>query len=148
MMALRYFALVAGIVYALVGILGFVPGVIQTPPPDAPALTEGSGYGYLLGLFPVNLWHNVVHLVVGVIGVIAWYQSVFWSRQFARGLAVFYGLLTVMGLIPQLSTVFGFIPIFGHNIWLHGLTAIVAAYFGWLAQVHLEEPAAAARIKA
>ena len=139
-MAMRYFALAAGIAYVLVGLLGFVPGATQSPPADAPGLTTGSGYGYLLGLFPVNVWHNVVHLIVGVAGLAAWYYGFDWSRQFARGLAVFYGVLAVMGLIPQLSTTFGVIPIFGHDVWLHALTAAAAAYFGWAASVDAREP--------
>jgi Domain of unknown function (DUF4383) len=36
-----------------------------------------------------------------------------------------------MGLIPVLNTTFGFIPLFGHDIWLHALIAIGAAYFGF-----------------
>ena len=52
-MAARYFALVAGIAYVLVGLLGFVPGATQAPPADAPGLTADSGYGYLFGLFAV-----------------------------------------------------------------------------------------------
>ncbi len=143
-MATRYFALAAGIAYMLVGLIGFIPGATQSPPADAPGLTADSGYGYLLGLFPVNVWHNVVHLFVGVAGLAAWYYGFDWSRQFARGLAVVYGILAVMGLIPQLSTTFGLIPIFGHDVWLHALTGIAAAYFGWKAPVSTYEPATAA----
>ena len=145
-MATRYFALAAGIAYVFVGLLGFVPGATQAPPADAPAVTADSWYGYLLGLFPVNVWHNVVHLVVGALGLVAYYRGFDWLRPYARGLAVFYGILAVMGLIPQLSTTFGLIPIFGHDVWLHALTAIVAAYFGWMAPVGAREPAHAARI--
>lgn len=38
-----------------------------------------------------------------------------------------------MGLPPVLNTVFGLIPIFGHDVWLHALTALIAAYFGFKA---------------
>ena len=55
------------------------------------------------------------------------------ARNYARGLAIFYGLLAIMGLIPGLNTTFGLIPIFGHDIWLHALSALVAAYFGFMA---------------
>jgi hypothetical protein len=51
--------------------------------------------------------------------------------SFARGLAIFYAALTIMGLIPVLNTTFGLIPIFSHDIWLHAVTAGVAAYFGF-----------------
>ena len=36
-----------------------------------------------------------------------------------------------MGLIQVLSTTFGLIPLYGHDVWLHALLAIVAAYFGF-----------------
>jgi hypothetical protein len=45
------------------------------------------------------------------------------------GLMIFYGTLAVMGLIPVLNTSFGLIPILGHDVWLHALTALAAAYF-------------------
>ena len=57
--------------------------------------------------------------------------------MFARGLTVVYGVLAVMGLIPVLNTTFGLIPIFGHDVWLHAGTAILAAYFGWMHHVDL-----------
>jgi len=27
---------------------------------------------------------------------------------------------------------FGFVPIFGHDVWLHAFTAALGIYFGWL----------------
>jgi hypothetical protein len=141
-MAVRYFALAAGIIYTLVGLMGFVPGANQPPAPGAPDLAVDSGYGYLMGLFPINVLHNIVHLAVGVLGLVA-YRAFRSARTYARGLAVFYGLLAVMGLIPGLDTTFGLIPIFGHDVWLHALTAAAAAYFGWAAPVDAREPAVA-----
>jgi hypothetical protein len=35
-MAIRYFAIAAGVVYTLVGLLGFVPGINVEAPPNAP----------------------------------------------------------------------------------------------------------------
>jgi hypothetical protein len=124
------FALLAGIVYILVGVLGFVPGIVQPPPAEAPALAVPSGYGYLLGLFPINILHNVVHLLIGVWGYVA-SRTAAGARTFAQSLTVFYGLLAVMGLVPGFDTSLGLIPIFGHDVWLHAATAIVAAYFGF-----------------
>ncbi|MDQ4076494.1 MAG: DUF4383 domain-containing protein [Chloroflexota bacterium] len=128
-MATRYFALIAGIVYLVIGLMGFVPGLLQVPA-GAPPLTVDALYGYLLGLFPVNVLHSIVHLAIGVLGLLA-YRDFDWARTYARGLAIFYGLLAIMGLIPGLRTTFGLIPLFGHDVWLHALTALVAAYFGW-----------------
>lgn len=134
-MAVRYFAIAAGLVYVLVGLMGFVPGLNVEGPPDAPDLTVDSFYGYLLGLFPVNLLHNLVHLAIGAWGIWGYANGIPGSRMFARGLAVVYGILAVMGLIPVLNTTFGLIPIFGHDVWLHAGTALLAAYFGWFHRV-------------
>ena len=135
-MTTRTFALLAGIAYVVAGILGFLPGITQPPPADAPHLAVQTGYGYLLGLFPINLMHNLVHLVLGAWGMMA-SRSFLAARSYARGLAIIYGLLTVMGLFPGLNTVFGLVPIFGHDLWLHGLTALAALYFGWRAPAEI-----------
>lgn len=134
-MAIRYFAVATGIVYALIGLMGFIPGANVPGPPNAPPLAIDSFYGYLLGLFPVNIVHNLVHLAVGAWGIWGYSNGIPGSRSFARGLTVLYGLLAVMGLIPGLNTTFGLVPIYGHDVWLHALTAALAAYFGWFHRV-------------
>ena len=126
----RYFALVLGIVYAAVGVLGFVPALRTPMPPGAPDLAVAGGYGLLFGLFPVNVVHNLGHLGVGVWGIAA-YATYPAARTYARALAVMFGVLAVMGFFPVLGTLFGLAPLFGHDIWLHALTAIAAGYFGW-----------------
>jgi hypothetical protein len=131
-MSVRLFALISGIVYLLIGILGFIPGFVAAPV-GAPGLAVDAGYGYLFGIFPINVLHNIVHLSVGFWGVLS-YRSYSGSRTYSKGLAIFYGLLAIMGLFPILRTTFGLIPIFGHDIWLHALTAIIAAYFGFVAK--------------
>jgi len=126
----RSFARVIGIMFLTVGVLGFIPGLKSPPPLSAPHLAVEGGYGLLLGLFPVNWIHNLVHLAVGVIG---WSSSrtMVDARRFARGLTFFYGTLALMGVIPALNSLFGLAPLFGHDIWLHAGTAAVAAYFGF-----------------
>ena len=129
-MTTRNFAMILGIVFVAVGLLGFFPGVVSAPRAGAPDLAVDTGYGYLLGLFPINVLHNFVHIAVGIWGITT-SRTLAGSLSFARGLAIFYGLLTIMGLIPGLNTTFGLIPIFGHDVWLHAVTAGVAAYFGF-----------------
>ena len=86
----------------------------------------------MLGLFPVNVVHHLVHLLVGVLGIAA-YRAFDSARLYARGLAIVYGVLAVMGLISaaNLHTMFGLTPLFSHDVWLHAGTAVIAAYFGW-----------------
>ena len=135
-MAIRYFAIAYGIVFLLVGIAGFIPGLVTQPAEVAdPAV---GGHGHLLGLFPVNPLHNLVHLAFGIWGVVA-YRSLSASRLYAQAVAVIYAILAVMGFIPALNTMFGLVPLYGHDIWLHAVLAAVAAYFGW--GVRAETPA-------
>jgi hypothetical protein len=128
----RYFALILGIIYALVGLMGFVQGFLQPPTPGNPPVTLDLLHGDLLGIFPVNILHTLVHLLVGIWGILA-YRSWEASRTFARAVAIIFGVLTIMGLIPGLQTTFGLIPLHSNDIWLHALTTALAAYFGWVA---------------
>ncbi|TMH62891.1 MAG: DUF4383 domain-containing protein, partial [Betaproteobacteria bacterium] len=124
------FALIIGIAYLGAGILGLIPAALVPPPIDAPPTNFTLLYGYLLGLFPVNLLHSLVHIVIGAWGISAW-SGRSSSISFARGLAILYGALAVLGMFPLLNTAMGMIPIHGNDVWLHGITAVVAAYFGW-----------------
>lgn len=138
----RYFALVVGGAFMLAGIAGFIPFFTPHAPPDAPHLLVDANYGLLLGLFPVNLIHNLFHLGVGVTGILA-FRSYASALQFSRFLGVALGILTLMGLIPSLNTGFGLWPLYGHDIWLHGLEAVIGIYLGFFAgqksQVRVEK---------
>jgi hypothetical protein len=124
------FALIIGIAYLAAGLLGLVPAALRPPPPDAPPTQFTFLYGYLLGLFPVNVLHSAVHLAIGAWGLAAW-RGLSNPYLYARTLAMFYGALAILGLVPGLNTLFGLLPIHGHDVWLHAGTAAVAAYFGW-----------------
>ena len=128
----RTFALIFGIIYLLVGILGFIPG-LYTHTTDMPHPSVETGHGYLLGIFPINILHNIVHLLIGLWGLLA-SRSISGARLYAQVLAVVYGLLAIMGLIPATNMTFGLIPIHGNDVWLHALSALIAAYFGFVAR--------------
>lgn len=129
-MGIRYFALVYGTVFAIAGIAGFIPFLVTPYGIGEPSLTVTAGAGKLLGLFPINVLHNLVHIAFGIWGLAIW-KSLDNSRIYARSVAVIYGLLTLMGLFSGLQTTFGLIPLQSHDVWLHLVLAAVAAYFGW-----------------
>jgi hypothetical protein len=129
-MSVRTFALIIGIAFTAAGILGFIPALVTEPPAGAPDLAVDAGHGRLLGLFPVNALHNVVHLAIGVLGLLA-YRRASSAIAYSRGLAIFYGALALLGLIPAANTLFGLVPIYSHDIWLHAATALAGVYFGW-----------------
>ena len=125
----RIFVLILGIVFLAAGILGMFPQALM---PAHDNVTVHALHGRLIGLFPVNVLHSAVHVLFGIWGIVA-FRNFLAAKTYARVVAVAYGLLTIMGLIPGLNTVFGLIPIYGNDVWLHALIAIVAAYFGFMA---------------
>lgn len=128
-MSVQMFARIFGIVFLIVGVGGFVPGLTQ--PHIHPNLEVQAFSGMELGLFPVNVLHNIVHIAFGVWGLIA-AKTAGSSRMYARVVAIAYAALTVLGLIPMTNTTFGLVPIYGHDVWLHAVLAAVAAYFGFI----------------
>ena len=73
-----------------------------------------------------------MHIAFGIWGLVA-YRGYSASVTYARAVAVIYALLFVLGLIPGVSTLFGLVPLYGHDVWLHLALAAVAAYFGFVA---------------
>ena len=134
------FALFIGVAYLSIGLLGLIPAALVPPPAGAPPTRFDVMYGYLLGLFPVNVLHSVVHLVIGAWGILCWH-GITNPKLFARALAIFYGALALIGLIPGVDTLFGMLPVYGNTIWLHAVTAVVAVYFGWRSEILVEHRA-------
>jgi hypothetical protein len=133
-MITRRFALLLGVVFVIVGILGFVPGVnsMHGDNHGGKLIVTGPGHGDLLGLFHVNLLHNLVHILFGVGGIVA-ARTFPAARGYARFVAVAYALLAVLGLIQtgNVWNTFGLIPISGYDVWLHALIAAAAAFVGF-----------------
>lgn len=127
-MAIGTLAMVFGVVFLLVGVLGFIAA---PPPPDALPLTMNHGHGLALGLFPVNTLHNIVHLLFGALGLMAARGMLMSARTYFQFLAVAYALLAVLGALPATQTTFGLIPIYGNDVWLHALIAVAAGVIGF-----------------
>src|SRR5512146_2809652 len=99
-MGTRYFALIFGIIYLIVGILGLIPGLLT--PSTAPGVTVNVLNGDLFGVFPVNIIHTLIHLIIGIWGIIA-YRTFSASRSYARVTGVIFIVLFIFGLIPGLN---------------------------------------------
>jgi hypothetical protein len=168
-MNLRTMARVFGVVFLLVGVLGFVPGITRMHDTlhtggatstggtataaggddDAypPLRVGGPGHGDLLGLFHVNVLHNIVHVLFGVWGLAA-AGSFGGARNYFRGVGVIYAVLAVLGLLPPpFNNTFGLIPIHGHDVWLHAVLALAGLYLGFAAKARdVTEPRADAPV--
>lgn len=110
----RIYAIAFGAVYTLVGLVGFTAST---------TLATAN-----LAVFPVNVLHNVVHLLVGLAGLGAFFTGQ--TITYARGMAILFAILTVAGFLPQ--PLLGLVPLGGADILLHAATALLAAAAGWL----------------
>jgi hypothetical protein len=118
-------------VFIIIGVLGFtVPGGMQ--------MGDAASAPKLLGLFPVNLLHNLVHILFGVWGLAA-------ARSFSGAVAfcklggMIYLALAVIGIVAPTS--FGLIPIGGNDVFLHTVFGVLLVWAGFMAK---EEVGAAA----
>ena len=75
----------------------------------------------LLGIFPVNLVHNLVHLLFGAWGV-ASSRSLGATRAYLAGAGIIYLLLACIGFVAPDG--FGLVPLGGADIGLHAFLAL------------------------
>jgi hypothetical protein len=115
-------AALVGVVFLLVGVLGFIPG-ITTHYGDLSFAGHDSG-AKLLGIFQVSILHNIVHLLFGVAGLVL-AKSADGARTFLLGGGSVYLLLWILGLAGGGD----WIPANTADNWLHfvlGLAMILA----------------------
>ena len=122
-MTVQRLAQVFGWIFVLVAAWGFfVSGGSMEAGSDAPAI---------LGLFPVNVLHNLAHLLLGIWGILA-ARSFGAARDYARIAGILYRLLAVLGYVDP--TAFGTMPLGGGDIALHAVLGVVLACVGFTAK--------------
>ncbi|MEU6158975.1 DUF4383 domain-containing protein [Streptomyces sp. NPDC047130] len=105
-----------GLVFVLVGLLGFVPG-ITTNYGDLQFASHGSG-AKLLGVFQVSILHNLLHLLLGVLGL-ALARTAQAARAYLIGGGLVYLVLWVYGLVVDHHSSANFVPLNNADNWLH-----------------------------
>lgn len=130
----RRFALIGGILMLVMGVLAFVPGLSRDVGLSLPALKVTNSYGAFLGFFPMNVFNKMALIGFGLAGIFAATRratslpaSIKWSRY----VFIVMGLLAILGMIPATNTLFGYWPLFGGEIVVHGVFAVLGAYFGY-----------------
>jgi hypothetical protein len=109
-------ATVVGLVFLLVGILGFIPG-ITTHYGDLSFAGHMSD-AKLLGVFQVSVLHNVVHLLFGVAGL-ALARTPAGSVTYLIGGGIIYLVLWIYGLVVDQGSQANFVPLNNADDWLH-----------------------------
>jgi hypothetical protein len=117
----KSFALLFGIVFLVVGILGFVPA----------ATKEIDGMPMLLGIFHVNTLHNIVHLASGAVFLLCGLAGAGPSRTFFKIFGIVYGLVAVLGFYYGDQPLLGLISSNKANTWLHVVLAAVMLFIGF-----------------
>jgi len=129
----RTAAMVFGVVFLLVGIAGFVPGITQHL--DRLEWAGHESGAKLLGIFQVSALHNVVHLLFGVVGIAA-ARTESAARWFLIGGGIVYAVLFVYGLIIDKGTNADFVPLNRADDWLHLALAAAMVLAGLLPGRH------------
>jgi hypothetical protein len=118
-MAVRRFAAVTGLVFLLLGVYGYI---------------DPNGFG----LFHLGGAHNVIHLIVGLLGLAAAFGEGY-AYRYSQVVGVFYLLLAVLGVFT--GDLFGLMHLGLADNVLHFVVGAIALYFGFV----LSEAAQGAR---
>jgi len=117
----QWYCLLAGAGLLLAGLFGFIADAtfdtvrsgIDEEGGNAPGRLQGDSF---LG-FEVNGWHNLVHVLSGVV-LLSAFRKAGPARTVALAFGLVYGLVTILGLIDG-EDVLGFIPVNGADNVLH-----------------------------
>jgi hypothetical protein len=117
----RLLATIFGAVYVLIGVAGFF-------------VTSGVGFfdthgGLLLGLFEVNLLHNVAHILIGAALLIAGLSSVRAAKTVDSVVGAAYLVLGILGLFV-VGSAFNILAINGADNVLHFGSAVLLLAVG------------------
>ncbi|MEA2574851.1 MAG: hypothetical protein QOH93_2149 [Chloroflexia bacterium] len=128
---IQFGALLIGAVYLVLGLAGFIPS-------DAinPLHHEHIETPYLLNLVAINALHNVIHLAIGVTGLLA-SRRLAWARQWGVITGVVLLLLFLAGMVqaaleglPPDQLFLGVLPLNSPGHILHLVTGALALYLG------------------
>jgi hypothetical protein len=119
--SVQFAAIAVSIVFLLVGVLGFVPGV--TTNYDQLTFAGPMSGAQLLGIFTVSVLHNVVHLLFGVVGLLA-ARSFNGARSYLIVGGIVYLVLFIYGMVIPMDGPANFVPMNPADNVLHLVLAI------------------------
>jgi len=125
--AVQKAALVAGIVFLVVGLAGFVPGL--TTNYGEMAFAGHGSMALLLGIFQVSVLHNLVHLLYGVAGI-AFARNRSGSRNYLVIGGVVYAVIWAYGLFFSGDHPANIVPVNSADNWLHLFLAVAMILLG------------------
>lgn len=119
-------SLVLGIVFVLVGILGWIPNPIVGPS----------------GLFETNLVHDLVHIISGLLFLYVAFMAPDKAGLAFKIFGVVYLLVAILGLllVPSGGELLGLVHTNPADHWLHVLLGVGILGLGFVVPSHKMEP--------
>src|SRR5215212_3747886 len=112
----RLYAGVVGATLVVAGIIGFFYSSSFGSPGDVDAV---------FGILDVNGWHNVVHILTGALGLLAFSAGVYAARQYSLALGVVYLVVAAWGfIVGDGDQILGIIPVNTEDNVLHLLLGL------------------------
>lgn len=133
----QLYSLIFGATLLIAGIAGFF---VDSSFGDIGSNVEGDE----LIAFEVNGWHNVVHILSGLLGLAAAGNRAS-ARAYALGFGAVYLLVTIWGFITGDQVLFGLLPVNGADNVLHLLIALAGIGAGLASDPRRDRAAAGDR---
>jgi hypothetical protein len=133
------YAGVAGATLVVVGIVGFFY--------NAEFTSDESVRDAVFGVLDVNGWHNLVHILTGVLGLLAYGAGAHAARTYALTLGVVYLVVAVWGFaVGDGDSILSIVPVNTEDNILHLLLGVagVGAALATPAEARASAPPAAA----
>jgi hypothetical protein len=111
------YAGVVGAVLVVAGIIGFFY--------NAEFTSDESVRDAVFGILDVNGWHNVVHILTGVLGLLAYAAGAYAARSYALALGVVYLVVAAWGfIVGDGDSILSIIPVNTEDNVLHLLIGV------------------------
>ncbi len=120
-------ALAFGIVFLIVGIAGFIPGL--TTNLDTIMFAGHESQALLFGVFQVSILHNVVHILYGLAGL-GFAATFSGSKNYLIWGGAVYAVLFLYGLFFMGDHPANFVPLNAADNWLHIGLAVAMIVLG------------------
>jgi hypothetical protein len=120
----RLYCTLVGAVLVIVGIIGFFYSAGFDTGVDGVLKDSDDAFGILA----INGWHNVVHILLGVLALVA-AGSTYGARTYCLAVGLLYVLLALWGFIDSDGVILGLLPLNDEDNVLHlllGLTGLAA----------------------
>lgn len=114
---LRTLVIIFGVALVTAGILGFLP--------------EYTPRGNLFGIFKVNAIHNIIHLVSGILALLAGVKNRGAAKTWFIVFGLIYAGMAALGFWQGEGNLLGVIANNEADNWLHAGIGALSLYFGF-----------------